>query len=122
MPMIMKILEASSSLEEDRVRASWLELDLAKVNVELVLSLLGACMARKVKEGTGVGRVKIVVKAYGDIDRILEGEESIEYLEFTVEASCTGGVGVEDVRRAAEECPVYGLIKGYVKKLEVKCV
>jgi len=122
MPVIMRLVEGSARIEGGKARVGGAGIELPKedVNVELVLSAVAACIARRVSEAAGSSRVEVYVSAYGDLDKVLEGKEEIEYLEVVVKGVCGDG-GEEALRRGVEACPIYGLLKGYVRRLIASC-
>ena len=123
MPVIAKVLEAGASAGRDTVKASGLELALDKVNVELVFSMVAACMAKRALEKAGAESVEVKIDVYADIDKVLEGKEEIEYIEVEVKGLCKDPRATsEDLKREATECPVFKLIKEKVARITSECV
>ncbi|MCE4610617.1 MAG: hypothetical protein F7B17_01435 [Desulfurococcales archaeon] len=122
MPVIAKVLEAGASAGRDRIKASGLELAPDNVNVELVFSIVAACMAKKALEKSGAESVEVKISVYADIDKILEGKEEIEYLEVEVKGLCKDPrVSSEDLKRGAIECPIFKLIEDKTVRIISLC-
>ncbi len=106
-----------TKLEDNKlVIADSYRLPLGEVNVDLVLSWLAACAARKIIEETGFRPLEVRIDAYADIDKLLEGAEEIEYL--LVVAVYPKGVEApsgEEVLKAVFKCPVVSLFREKIK-------
>ena len=122
MPVIMKVIEAKATATPDKIDASGLELPPDKVNLEFILSMAAACIAKKALEESGAESVEVRISVYADIDKILEGDEEIEHIEVEVEGYCKDPrVYEEDLKRGALKCPILKLIEGKVARIIVEC-
>ncbi len=114
---IIRGASGSARLEGDRLAvAGSYRLPLSEVNVDLVLSWLAACAARKIVEETGSRPLEVRVDAYADLDKLLEGVEEIEYLlvvaVYPEDAKAPSG---EEVLGAVLKCPIVSLFREKIK-------
>ena len=122
MPVIMKVMEAKATARPDKVNVHGFELTPDKVNVEFILSVMAACIAKKALEESGAERVEVKISVYADIDKIVEGDEEIEYLEVEIKGYCKDPrIYEEDLERGALKCPILKLIGGKVSRIMAEC-
>ncbi|BAN90806.1 hypothetical protein [Aeropyrum camini] len=119
MPTI-KFFEAKSLVDSKAGKAvveGDREFELATLNPSFMLSLLSACIGKKVAENASVDRVSVSIEAYVDIDKLLDGSEEIEYIVIRIRAPAPREV----VMKGVENCPVLRLIdKSKVKDVIVE--
>ncbi|GBF09462.1 hypothetical protein apy_11870 [Aeropyrum pernix] len=119
MPVI-KFFEAKSLVDAEKGKAvveGGREFELATLNPSFMLSMLSACIGKKVAENAGVDKVSVSIEAYVDVDKLLEGKEEIEHIVVRISAPAPE----EDVLKGVENCPVFKLIdKSRVKDVVVE--
>lgn len=110
------MFEASARVLEDKALVGGKEIPLEDLNPTLMMSLIAACLGKKVKEATGSELVEVKIEVYADIDKILDGREEIEYIEVKVRSKGPR----EEILKGVDSCPVFGLVdRVRIKSVEV---
>ncbi|MCE4601693.1 MAG: hypothetical protein F7B18_00755 [Desulfurococcales archaeon] len=89
------------------------------MGVSLALSVIAACVSKKVSTILGLGRVEAILEAHAGLEALLAEEEPrVEYLILRV--LVPEGVGEDEARSAALKCPVLGMVLGLVREVRVE--
>ncbi len=117
MPVVIARGQGSYDSIKNVSSFSGIQVSADRMGVDLVLSAMAACVAKKVSSLLGLERVEAVIEAYTDAEGLLEDEPPIRFLELTV--LVPPGVEEDKVRDAARRCPVLGLALDKVRNIRV---
>ena len=111
--------EATYDVDRKVIDLGNIAISAEDMGVPFFLNVLSACIAKKVSQILGIdsGVINCRLKAYTDLDKIVEGREEIEY--FTVELSLPGSWTKEEIINAVSKCPIASLLWDRIKDIKI---